>query len=97
MESFVNGQRQKMSDTLKDVTPKEFMSGEYNDCRAYKYKDIEVVKQHSYLFSDRPKRHPFPHKNIHVWWELINGYAVGWNEDPGNRGWSFPVKKITKR
>lgn len=28
----------------------------------------------------------------HDWWELKNGYVVGWNENP-SRGWSFPVEK----
>lgn len=38
-------------------------------------------------------RFPFKHKNIHVWWILDDGTAVGWNESP-TVGWGFPVKKI---
>lgn len=36
------------------------------------------------------KEWPGKQKDVHVWWELENGKAVGWNESP-SRGWSFPV------
>ena len=29
-------------------------------------------------------------KDVHCWWELANGKAVGWNESM-SKGWSFPV------
>jgi hypothetical protein len=32
---------------------------------------------------------PGPQRNVHNWWMLEDGSAVGFNENP-SRGWSFP-------
>lgn len=73
--------------TLSEVTPKEFsQSGEYDHTKAYKMRYETIVKTN---YSDKIAW-PGNHKNVSVWWELLNGYAVGWNENP-SRGWSFPV------
>jgi len=71
--------------TLRQHVPYEFFQ-EYMDTRAAKYLDAEVS------MVMRSTRWPGPHKNVHVWWRLDNGYAVAWNENP-SRGWSFPVMK----
>lgn len=71
---------------LRDVLPQEFFS-EHFDSRSSDFLDITVVK----TFRDSPW--VGNHKNVHVWWLLSNGYAVGWNEN-ANIGWSFPIKKI---
>lgn len=81
---------------LIDVMPREF-SYEYVDTKAYKMKDIEVVQKYSTVDcgydSIQVKSFPGTHKNVYVWYELVNGYAVGINENP-SRGWSFPVVKV---
>lgn len=74
--------------TLKDVTPTELFSAEYEGTKAQSFENIMVVREHS-------RGWPGKHKNVHVWWELVNGYAVAWNENPG-RGWSFPTIKLKK-
>ena len=70
--------------------PHEF-GVEYTDTRAWKMKDAWVISEHE-SFED-----PWPgtHRNVHIWYTLENGYAVGWNENP-YRGWSFPVVKLPK-
>jgi len=80
--------------TLADAMPHEFVGCEYDDTKAYKMKDVEVVEQHCGLW-DQDDYMPWPgkHKNVHFWVELENGYAVGFNENPA-RGWSFPVMRI---
>ena len=72
--------------TLKDVLPYEFLGVEYRDDRAYKFKDIEVLRK----YDTRDKSWPGFHKNVTYWYVLGNGYAVGFNESP-SRGLSFPV------
>lgn len=80
--------------TLAEVMPSDLTL--YVDDRAYKFKDIEVVKTYcSATDYSNFKRWPGVHKNVYFWVELANGYAVGWNESP-SRGWSFPVKKLRK-
>lgn len=76
---------------LIDRLPYEFRSGEYEDSRAMKFSNVEVVKEY-----DTFKR-PWigTHKNVHVWFVLANRYAVGFNESP-TRGWSFPVIKYSE-
>ena len=74
---------------LIDWAPEEFEN--YSDGRAYKYRDVEVVVEYGY--GHQSKRWPGPHKNVHNWCILANGYAVGWNENPST-GWSFPVVKM---
>ena len=75
---------------LRDVLPKFFFWGEYNDTRAYKFLDVEVVEK--YKGYKDGQGWIGTHKNIYVWWELANGYAVGMNENP-SCGLSFPVAK----
>lgn len=74
--------RQKLIDRL----PYEFRGGEYDNSKAMKFADIEVIKEYDTF------KKPWigKHKNVHVWFILANGYAVGFNESPA-RGWSFPV------
>lgn len=72
-----------MIKTLKDVLAVEFMGIEYENDRARKYADMQVVREHQFGW-------PGKHKNVVYWCELENGLAVGWNENPA-RGWSFPV------
>ncbi len=69
--------------TLGECAPYEFLQ-QFQDTRAYKYKDIEVLKQYDDI------KWPGKHKNVFRWWELANGKKVGWNENPA-KGWSFPV------
>lgn len=75
--------------TLRDVMPLEFTG--YTDTKAFKFIDVEVVTEHM-----NDARWIGPQKNVFFWVELANGFAVGWNENPG-RGWSFPVVKITSK
>ena len=82
----------KKTKTLKDVLPYEFLS-DFTDTKAYKFRDIEVIKEHKGNFSG--SNWPGKHKNVYFWVELENGYAVGFNENPA-RGWSFPVIKYKK-
>lgn len=72
--------------TLGDVLPFEFYS-EFMDTPAAKLLDIRVVA------TIRTSPWVGSHKNVFVWWELANGKAVAWNENPA-RGWSFPVVKM---
>ncbi len=54
----------------------------------------QVIAKHSRTFANGDyKEWPGKHKDVHVWWELENGKAVGWNESP-SKGWSFPVITI---
>jgi len=62
------------------------------ETRAYRMRDCKVI-QDNMVESGQPW--PGKHVHVHVWWELENGYAVGWNENP-SRGWSFPVVKMPK-
>lgn len=70
--------------TLRKTLPQEFFQ-EFLDTPAAKLLDQKVVRK-----CEHPTRWPGKHKNIHVFWVLANGKAVGWNENPG-KGWSFPV------
>ena len=80
--------------TLKDVMPKDLTDSEYDKTRAYKMKDVLVVKEHcSIIDQEEYKFWPGTHKNVYSWVILENGYAVGWNENP-SMGWSFPVIKM---
>ncbi len=82
--------------TLLETAPIEF-GREFVDTQAYKYCYLKVVKEHRAVgggwedFQKNPW--PGPHKNVYVWWELEDGHAVGWNENP-SRGWSFPVVRL---
>lgn len=74
--------------TLLESTPIEFRQ-EFYGTEAFKYKDILVVARHM----SHERAWPGSHKYVHSWWELEDGHAVGWNENP-SRGWSFPVVKL---
>lgn len=75
---------------LSDVLPSEFDS-EFSDTRAASMKSTEIVC----AYDGRIRRWPGKEKHVMIWWQLNNGYAVGWNENPA-RGWSFPVINIRK-
>lgn len=80
---------------LIDHVPYEF-SQVFNDTKAYEFRDVEVIKEHTLSGSDSNwVSWPGREKNVFNWWELENGYAVGWNENP-SIGWSFPVIKLKK-
>jgi len=77
--------------TLKDSLPYDAQTGERQLKNLY---DVRVIKQHTMTNDYEPYiRWPGIHKNVMTWWELENGYAVGWNENPAI-GWSFPVVKL---
>lgn len=78
--------------TLRDVLPREALpGGEFDGLRFQRYLDVEVLEEYSsFAHYVTPILMGFKHKNIHNWWHLKNGMAVGWNESP-TRGWSFPV------
>ena len=79
---------------LESVMPKRFLSQKYERTKAYKFRSIPVKVEHC-LLHDQDNYKPWPgeQKNVFLWVELENGYAVGWNENPDN-GWSFPVFKM---
>lgn len=77
-----------MTKNLRDAMPREFSGGEYDDDRASKYADVEVVRE--FDAAKPSERWPGKHKHVFTWVVLANDYAVGWNENPG-RGWSFPI------
>ena len=56
---------------------------------AAKLLDVEVVAEYGHT-NNNPKPWPGKHKHVCVWWQLANGKAVAWNENP-SKGWSFPV------
>jgi len=73
---------------FSEVVPREFFH-EFVDTKAFKFRNVVVLKEH-----DGTKDAWIgPQKHVHVWWELANGWAVGWNENP-SKGWSFPVKRM---
>jgi len=74
------------TNTLKDYLPLEAAGGEYIDEPFRKYMDTQVVKKIDAFHHRWPGRH----KNVHIWYILENGKAVGFNENP-SIGWSFPV------
>lgn len=76
--------------TLLESAPYEFK--DFDDTRAWKMRHVCVVRE----VDGTVEGFPGTHKNVYVWWELENGYAVGWNENPAI-GWSFPVVRIRKR
>lgn len=72
--------------TLKDVLPWDARAVE----SLQKYLDVEVMKEYSLGDDDTWKRWPGTHKNVMNWYVLVNGKAVGFNENPAI-GWSFPI------
>ena len=76
---------------LRDVLPD--LSLEYEGEKVMEMLDVEVVKEHSP--AEDGVRWIGQHKHVYAWWELKNGYALAWNENPAH-GWSFPVKRMKK-
>lgn len=88
--------------TLREVlgSDKVFDILSYDNHRAAKMFDVNVVGIWDSTDSDEPnpwtdgfKVYPGTHRNVFTWYELENGYGVGFNENP-SRGWSFPVVKL---
>jgi hypothetical protein len=64
-----------------------------SDHRARKYADVEVGEE------KRPENGEFwpgREKNVVSWFILVNGFAVGWNENV-SRGWSYPVFNMNRK
>jgi hypothetical protein len=76
--------------TLKDVMPCEFTGGEYRDSAAYKHRDVQVIS----VYAGDQRRWPGKQRNVMLWVSLVNGRAIGFNENPA-RGWSFPVIRFS--
>lgn len=74
--------------SLSDSVPQEFHQ-EFTSTQAYKYRHLKVVAR----YMSHEKKWPGNHKYVHSWWELDDGHAIGWNENP-SRGYSFPVVKL---
>jgi len=82
--------------TLKDVLPREFLNGEYDKTMAWWLRNVEVKTEHSKVKEGASYISWLgPQKNVYFWVELVNGYTVGWNENP-SRGWTFPVLEPKK-
>jgi hypothetical protein len=95
--------------TLKDELPREFFAefmttnAQYDPAfpqgkpsPAALLLDVQVVREYSRVTDEAGyKPWPGPQKDVHCWWELENGKAVGWNENP-SKGWSFPVITLHK-
>lgn len=89
VQEFQKGETMK----LASVLPQEFFrehATHYNMTTGYEVPspaamllDVEVIAKHDSAW-------PGKQRNVNVWWELADGHAVGWNENP-SRGWSFPV------
>jgi len=79
---------------LREAMPFELSTSEYDNTKAYTMLDEYVMVEHGCLFDQIKNELPWPgtHKNVYYWVELVNGFVVGWNENPA-RGWSFPVLK----
>ena len=75
-------------DRLVNVLPFWFQQ-EYRDTPAYKMLNEEVTAEHGLDIDNAAW--PGPHKHVHCWWSLSNGYAVAMNVGP--EGHSFPVIK----
>lgn len=83
---------------LRDVLPKaEFVEMLFEGKAVVKHADVEVVIEHSNgILAKNPAPWPGAHRHVHCWWELANGFAVGWNENP-SVGHSFPVVKLKSK
>lgn len=79
---------------LVDVLPKEMYS-EYDETRAFQMMNDAIILEEK----DGCKEEqwwPGIHRYVYIWWVVeYNGkkYAVGWNQNPTNKGWSFPVMR----
>ena len=80
------GRRMANAKRLVDVLPPEFMNGQYEDSPAMPLAFMDVIAVHR----SSELAWPGSHRNVNSWYVLLNGKAVGWNENP-TRGWSFPV------
>jgi hypothetical protein len=76
---------------LRDALPQEWKQAEARNL--WPHLDVQVRIER---FGEAFKPWPGPQKNVHCWWELENGYAVGWNENP-SRGSSFPVIRMNEK
>lgn len=78
---------------LKDYLPDEFLMGEYDNTRAYKLKEVDVLEKVDGTYPG----YGWPGREKHVlwWYVLTDGHIVGFNENP-SRGWSFPVRRQKK-
>lgn len=75
--------------TLKEAMLIEYTQDETS--KAHKFDDVEVVWKQDIL--NHCRLWPGTQKYVYFWVKLVNGYAVGWNENP-SKGWSFPLVKI---
>lgn len=94
---------------LKDELPSEFFNGGYltvmprnwtgqpdKPSPAAELLEVPVLREHSRVSDHESYREwPGPQQDVHCWWELENGKAVAWNENP-SKGWSFPVITLNK-
>ena len=83
--------KESIPKTLREVLPLDYddFLMEYSDTEAAKYLDVEVVAEHGWHQANH-KPWEGKHKNVMLWWELVNGKKVGFNENPAI-GWSFQV------
>jgi len=88
--------------TLRDVLPleyKQYLAACKSALRVERLLDEAVVFEHTHSFGSESDEHkkskvwPGTHRYVQCWWELANGYGVGWNENP-KVGHSFPVMKL---
>ena len=84
---------QKCWVTLEYELPREFLEGDWDNVRAFKFRLVKVYKIHKTTTDNPDDWWIGKHKNVYVWYELVNGYAVGFNENP-SVGWAFPVVKM---
>ena len=81
-----------METLRKWIETKYLSEDEYK--KVFKMLDVKIMNEfslHNDLWVSWQKFGT--HKNVMNWVLLDNGYAVGWNENPG-KGWSFPLKKV---
>jgi len=73
------------------ITPRRYVGQPDQPSPAALLLEERVVREYSRVTDEAGyKPWPGPQKDVHCWWELENGKAVGWNESP-SKGWSFPV------
>jgi len=91
IHSLIASQKKFNGNKLKDYMPREFLSCEHENPRAFSFHNVRVIIEHHISNKDWT---PWtgPHKNVSLWVELENGFAVGFNENPAS--WSFPVRKL---
>src|SRR5271157_4691760 len=73
------------------ITPRRYVGQPDKPSPAAELLNERVLREYSRVTDEAGwKPWPGPQKDVHCWWELENGKAVGWNESP-SKGWSFPV------